>query len=148
MTEDRWLKVCKSQLEGSVTLAGAKNSALKLLTASILTDETIELNNYPSELLDAKIHVEMLHALGKTTELVSSDVVRISENDSLANELIWDGRSIRNTLLILGALTARFGKGKVPLPGGCKLGERKYDLHVLVLEKLGAHVYEEGDYLC
>src|SRR5690606_27001227 len=53
-----------------------------------------------------------------------------------------------NTLLILGALTARFGEGKVPLPGGCKLGERKYDLHVMLLEQLGAEVWEEGDFLC
>ena len=50
-------------------------------------------------------------------------------------------------MLILGALTARYGYGKVPLPGGCKLGERKYDLHVMLLERLGATVYEEGDYL-
>ena len=51
-------------------------------------------------------------------------------------------------MLILGALTARFGEGKVPLPGGCKLGERKYDLHVMLLERLGAEVWEEDDFLC
>jgi UDP-N-acetylglucosamine 1-carboxyvinyltransferase len=50
--------------------------------------------------------------------------------------LEWDDRSIRNTLLILGALTTRTGEGVVPLPGGCKLGERKYDLHVMLLEDL------------
>ncbi|MDZ4297753.1 MAG: UDP-N-acetylglucosamine 1-carboxyvinyltransferase [Moraxellaceae bacterium] len=142
------LKLSKSRLEGSVDLAGAKNSALRLLAASILTNETLELNNYPSQLLDAQIHVEMLHALGKSTELYSNDKIQIKELQPLSSELIWDGRSIRNTLLILGALTARYGKGKVPLPGGCKLGERKYDLHVMVLEKLGARVYEEGEYLC
>ncbi|RYE76856.1 MAG: UDP-N-acetylglucosamine 1-carboxyvinyltransferase, partial [Oxalobacteraceae bacterium] len=59
----------------------------------------------------------------------------------------WDRRSIRNTLLMLGALTGRFGRGSVPLPGGCDIGEtgeRKYDLHVMLLERLGATVWSEG----
>lgn len=148
MNNQSFLKVSKSRLEGSVELAGAKNSALRLLAASILTNEPVELQNYPSELLDAQIHVDMLHALGKQTHLLSNSLIKISETNELATELVWDGRSIRNTLLILGALTARFRQGKVPLPGGCKLGERKYDIHVMLLEKLGARVYEEGDYLC
>lgn len=142
------LTVAKSRLEGEVALAGAKNSALKLLTASILSEENTFLENYPSQLLDAQVHVDMLHALGKETELVGSDVIIIKEGNDLRTNLVWDGRSIRNTLLILGALVSRFGEAKVPLPGGCKLGERKYDLHVMVLEKLGATVWEEGDYLC
>ena len=148
MSNQNTLKISKSRLEGTVELAGAKNSALRLLAASILTNETLELSNYPSELLDAQVHVKMLHALGKTTELLSNNKIQIKEQLPLKSELIWEGRSIRNTLLILGALTARYGQGKVPLPGGCKLGERKYDLHVMLLEKLGAHVYEEGEYLC
>lgn len=148
MNRKNFLKIYKSRLEGKVELAGAKNSALRLLAASILTDEVIELSNYPSGLLDAQIHVEMLYALGKTTELIGCDRILIREHVRLKEELVWQGRSIRNTLLILGALTARFGRGRVPLPGGCKLGERKYDLHVMLLEKLGARVYEEGEYLC
>lgn len=148
MNNQSFLKVSKSRLEGTVELAGAKNSALRLLAASILTKDTVELYNYPSELLDAQIHVDMLHALGKQTELLNNSHIKITENSKLSDELIWSGRSIRNTLLILGALTARFGRGKVPLPGGCKLGERKYDLHVMLLERLGAKVFEEGDNLC
>lgn len=148
MNNQSFLKVSKSRLEGTVELAGAKNSALRLLAASILTKNTVELYNYPSELLDAQIHVDMLHALGKQTELLNNSHIKITENSKLSEELVWSGRSIRNTLLILGALTARFGRGKVPLPGGCKLGERKYDLHVMLLERLGAKVFEEGDNLC
>lgn len=148
MSNDSVIKISKSKLEGVVELAGAKNSALRLLAASILTDEKITLSNYPAELLDAKIHVGMLEALGKNTKLKEKNIIEISEEGSLSPVLFWDGRSIRNTLLILGALTARLGSGKVPLPGGCRLGERKYDLHVMLLEKLGAKVWEEGDYLC
>lgn len=142
------LKVSKSKLEGVVTLDGAKNSALRLLAASLLTDETLTLTNYPSGLLDAQVHVEMLEALGKTCTLLNGKEVVIEEKQQPSTQLVWDQRSIRNTLLILGALVTRFGEAKVPLPGGCKLGERKYDLHVMLLERLGARVWEEGDYLC
>lgn len=141
------ITVKKSRLEGIVQVSGAKNSALKLLTASILTDEPFELFNSPNGLLDMQVHIKMLEKMGKTC-IQEVGYIKISENTEICNELLWDERSIRNTLLILGALTARFGKGKVPLPGGCKLGERKYDLHIMLLEKMGAQVYEEGDYLC
>lgn len=142
------LVILHSKLVGVVNLSGAKNSALRLLAASLLTSGTVTLTNYPSDLLDAQVHVEMLAALGKTVSLLSADEIRIAETGPLQSRLLWEGRSIRNTLLILGALTARFGEGTVPLPGGCKLGERKYDLHVMLLERLGARVWEEGDYLC
>lgn len=134
-------------LVGSVTLSGAKNSALRLLAASLLTSERVTLTQYPAALLDAQVHVEMLEVLGKST-LVSNDRIEIDETQVPAITLDWSGRSIRNTLLILGALTARQGAGRVPLPGGCKLGERKYDLHVMLLERLGARVWDEDEYLC
>lgn len=141
--------VQKSRLYGDVSVSGAKNSALKLLTAAILTEEPIELLDFPSGLSDAKIHVEMLNVLGKITDVGGSYVSIREDSDHLSQFLNWDGRSIRNTLLILGALTTRFGSGRVPLPGGCKLGERKYDLHVQLLEQMGARVWEEDDkWLC
>ncbi|QDY70806.1 UDP-N-acetylglucosamine 1-carboxyvinyltransferase [Qingshengfaniella alkalisoli] len=148
MSEFPDLVVSRSVLQGQVDLCGAKNSALRLLAASLLTAETIRLQNYPSELLDAQVHVRMLEALGKTCTLSNPTDISITEPRLGIDRLEWDGRSIRNTLLILGALTARQGRGAVPLPGGCKLGERKYDLHVMLLERLGAQVWEEGDYLC
>jgi len=141
------LRIQKSRLEGKVTLSGAKNSVLRLLAASILINEKIELHNYPSELSDAAIHVEMLELLGKKCTINKKSIV-IEQPVSLESNLEWQGRSIRNTLLILGALTAKTGFGCVPLPGGCKLGERKYDLHELVLQNLGAKVWEEKNTLC
>ncbi|WP_163379877.1 UDP-N-acetylglucosamine 1-carboxyvinyltransferase [Cyclobacterium sp. SYSU L10401] len=139
-------RVHPSRLEGEVTVSGAKNSALRLLAASILTDEKVQLTNYPEQLRDAVIHVEMLRVLGKTCT-VSRDEIQISQDKALATKLDWQERSIRNTLLILGALLAKYGEGAVPLPGGCKLGERKYDLHVLVFESLGAEVWEDDTFL-
>lgn len=138
--------IAKSSLKGTVKVSGAKNSVLRLLAASILFDNDVELTNYPSSLLDVQIHEEMLRYLGKTVD-VSGETVRITQNEFLNTNLEWSERSIRNTLLILGASVAKYGYGRVPLPGGCKLGERKYDIHVHVLESLGAKVYEDGDFL-
>ncbi|NHF61385.1 UDP-N-acetylglucosamine 1-carboxyvinyltransferase [Flavobacteriaceae bacterium TP-CH-4] len=141
-------KVTPGRLEGQVKISGAKNSSLRLLAASILTDEVIHIGNFPNELLDIHIHLDMLRNLGKICQ-TGKDKVIISEDDGNVSTILdWKGRSIRNTLLILGALTTRFGEGKVPLPGGCKLGDRKYDLHVMMLEQLGAKVWEEDNYLC
>ncbi|MDB9526434.1 UDP-N-acetylglucosamine 1-carboxyvinyltransferase [Oscillatoria sp. CS-180] len=142
------LIVSPSRLVGEVKVSGAKNSALRLLAASLLTSGNIRLQNYPSTLLDACLHVEMLEVLGKHCTLISPQEIEIKEKEFPSSELRWKKRSIRNTLLILGALTGRTGKGKVPLPGGCKLGDRKYDIHVMALETLGASVWEEDGCLC
>ncbi len=147
MTDSFNYKVKSSVVEGRVKLSGAKNSVLRLMAASLLTSEEIVLGSYPSSLLDVQVHEDMLRVLGKKITKIDDKKVSISEASPSDGELKWDGRSIRNTLLILGALVARYGYGKVPLPGGCKLGERKYDLHVMLLEKLGAVVSEDGDYL-
>ena len=146
MSNDSIIKVQKSRLVGQVVVSGAKNAALKQLAASILTDQPIELRNSPNGLLDMRIHISMLERLGKVCKVSGSDI-EIVESKKLVNELIWEERSIRNSLLILGALVARFGEGRVPLPGGCNLGERKFDLHVMIFEKMGARVWGEAGYL-
>lgn len=137
------VRIKSSALEGELTLSGAKNSALRLLAASLLTADKVILRNYPLDLLDIQIHEEMLRKIGKEIEPFGEDGVEIAEVGQLSSTLNWSGRSIRNTLLILGALVARTGRGSVPLPGGCSLGERKYDLHIQVLEALGATVWED-----
>ena len=136
----RILSVRPSRLEGIVTVSGAKNSVLRLLAASLLTSERIVLDNHPDGLLDAQVHVGMLEVLGKRCT-VDAGTLTIEEVSTPPAELVWDGRSIRNTLLILGALVARTGAASVPLPGGCDLGGRGYDLHEMVLTRLGARVY-------
>lgn len=140
------LKVKKLRLNGKVRVSGAKNAALKLLTASVLTNGQVEIFDSPNGLLDMQVHIGMLEKMGKTCE-EQDGYLKIEENSVLKNELLWDDRSIRNSLLILGSLTTRFGQGKVPLPGGCPLGDRKYDLHVKILESMGAKVWEEDGYL-
>ena len=136
-----------SRLAGSVSISGAKNSALKLLTASLLTSEKIEIENYPESLLDTQIHVDMLNYLGKTCS-VREGSITITQAGNLKSVLEWQDRSIRNTLLMLGTLVARTGQGAVPLPGGCDIGDRKYDLHEMVLRSMGAEVWTESNMLC
>jgi UDP-N-acetylglucosamine 1-carboxyvinyltransferase len=140
------LSVRPSRLEGEVHVSGAKNSVLRLMAATLLTQRRVTIRNYPASLLDAIVQAGMLEHLGKTCR-VEGDALIVEEPAALSNALDWPGRSIRNTLLILGALTARTGGGSVPLPGGCNLGDRKYDLHELVLRALGAKVWAENGML-
>ena len=128
-----------ARLEGEIRLSGAKNSALRLLAASILTDNTVILTGCPVLLQDSRIHIAMLEALGKVIN-IDGDTISISEPTELKTELIWEGPSIRNTLLIAGALYSRFGVAKVPFPGGCKLGERKIDIHLELFKAMGAKI--------
>jgi UDP-N-acetylglucosamine 1-carboxyvinyltransferase len=141
-----------AKLEGTVKVSGAKNSVLRLMAASILTNEPIVLKNYPATLLDAQVHNDMLKVLGKSSVIRDKNEITISETNGIKDKLVWDGRSIRNTLLILGALVTRTGYGAVPLPGGCSIGggdgDRAYDIHVMLLRALGAKVWDEKGYLC
>lgn len=137
----------KSKLIGNVKISGAKNSALKLLVASLLTDEEVVISNFPSTLEDIKINLEMFDVLNKRYLLNNNTIKILPEEFPVNNNLLWDKRSIRNTLLILGALTARTGHAKVPLPGGCKIGHRGYDLHQMILEKFGAEVHYQDNYI-
>jgi len=142
-------RVERSVLNGRVEVSGAKNSVLRLLAASLLTPEPLTIQNFPTSLLDGRIHIGMLEKLGKQCEVdEAAGSVTITESDAITSTLEWDDRSIRNTLLILGALVSRTGHGAVPLPGGCNLGDRKYDLHVMLLEALGARVWQDGKMLC
>lgn len=143
------LRVRRSRLVGEVRVSGAKNSVLRLLAASLLTGDKLVIRNYPSSLLDARLHVRMLEKLGKRCVVDEArGEITIEQIAPPPGELVWDERSIRNTLLILGALAARTGAGKVPLPGGCKLGERNFEIHMMALRALGAEVWEEEGCLC
>lgn len=140
------LIVKQSSLRGRVVVSGAKNSALRLLVASLLTDQPIRLSNMPRSLLDVRVQIEMLRVLGKSVESDGHQSLLIC-SDAETPEMTWTDRSIRNTLLMLGALLARHGRARVPLPGGCSIGNRKYDLHLELLEKMGAQIAEEDGWL-
>lgn len=139
------MKIYPSKLNGELSITGAKNAVLKYLTSSILTDRTIVLSNYPSQMLDVQVHEEMLIALGK--KIVHNTEGCVISGAIEKSELIWDKRSIRNTLLMLGCILAKTGYAKVPLPGGCSLGDRKFDIHIDLIRAMGGEVWEENGYL-
>ena len=140
------MKIYPSTINGEIKITGAKNAVLRYLAASILTDKEIVISNYPTNMLDVLVHEEMLNVLGKRI-IHGVDCCYISGSCD-KSELIWSKRSIRNTLLILGCLLAKTGYAKVPLPGGCPLGERKYDIHIDLIKSFGGDVWEEDGYLC
>lgn len=141
------MKILSSEINGEINVLGAKNAVLKYLAASILSEGEISIKNYPLSMLDIQIHESMLIELGKKIEKTFNSGIIISGKIN-NSELIWNQRSIRNTLLILGCLLAKTGYGKVPLPGGCPLGDRKYDIHIGLMKAMGAEVWEENGYLC
>ncbi len=142
------LKISPTRLSGTVEVSGAKNSALKLLVATLLSSDPIRIENHPNGLLDIQIQADMLKAVGKEY-VMENNAITVTEPGDLNTTLNWEPeKSIRNTLLMLGAMVSRFGHARVPYPGGCKLGERKWDLHEQLLTQMGARIWTEGDIIC
>ena len=131
------------RLEGEIPISGAKNSAIKLMAASLLTDETLGLTNMP-RLADTRFLGKLLQRLG--TELVELDGADGPETTLRTKEIVsaiapYDlVRQMRASFNVLGPLLARTGQAKVSLPGGCTIGARPVDLHLKALEALGARI--------
>ncbi|ATF09796.1 UDP-N-acetylglucosamine 1-carboxyvinyltransferase [Candidatus Enterovibrio altilux] len=125
-------------LRGEVTISGAKNAALPILFAGLLAEEPIEVGNVP-KLRDIDTTMELLSRLG--AKVFRNDSVHVDA--SSINEFCapYDlVKTMRASIWALGPLVARFGKGKVSLPGGCAIGGRPVDLHIHGLEQLGATI--------
>jgi UDP-N-acetylglucosamine 1-carboxyvinyltransferase len=131
------------RLKGEIPISGAKNSAIKLMAASLLTDEPLRLTNMP-RLADTRFLGRLLHRLG--TEVVESDGPDGPETLLTTREIVsgfapYDlVRQMRASFNVLGPLLARSGQAKVSLPGGCTIGARPVDLHLKALEALGARI--------
>lgn len=131
-------------LGGSIAVSGAKNSALPCLAASLLTPETVTLRNVPY-VRDLITMRRLLEDLGATVLVPELRTHRINagtvEHFEAPYELV---KTMRASVLVLGPLVARFGEARVSLPGGCAIGQRPIDLHLMALEKLGATVEMQG----
>lgn len=129
-------------LSGEVAVSGSKNAALPILAASLLVREPIELLNLP-EICDCAEMLSLLRLRGVTAERVERGHYRLTAPDkpSIASVAAGEGR-MRGSLYLLGASLAACGEASVGLPGGCDFGSRPFDLHVSVLEALGASVEE------
>ncbi|WP_420022209.1 UDP-N-acetylglucosamine 1-carboxyvinyltransferase [Blochmannia endosymbiont of Camponotus modoc] len=145
MTVDRFYIHGPTPLSGEVSISGAKNSALPILFATLLTEEPVEIFNVP-KLKDIDVTIKLLTQLGAKVD--HCDVVFVdtsSVNTCCASyDLV---KSMRASIWALGPLVARFGEGKIWLPGGCSIGKRSVDLHVNGLEQLGATIILEEEYV-
>jgi len=135
-----------ARLAGTVAVSGAKNSALKLMAASLLAPGRCVITNVP-RIRDCAVMAEMLAHLGVEVSL-GGDVVELDattvEGYDAPHELV---RQIRASIVILGPLLARCGRARVALPGGDEIGARPVDLHVRGLERMGARFHSEHGYL-
>lgn len=134
-------------LNGQIAISGAKNSALKLMAASLLTDEPLILSNMP-RLADTRFMGQLLNHLGVETEEREGGVLFMHASALAEPFAPYDlVRKMRATFNVLGPLVARLGRAKVSLPGGCAIGARPVDLHLKALEALGATIELEEGYV-
>ena len=132
-------------LYGDVWVSGAKNAALPVLTAALLTDKTCTFSNIP-DLMDIKTIYKLLRNMGLTIE--GGSTVEISAEKITDCVAPYDlVKTMRASILVLGPLVARMGRARVSLPGGCAIGARPVNLHIKALEDMGATVELHNGYI-
>jgi len=134
-------------LNGEIRIAGAKNAALPILAAAMLSDELVTVRNVP-HLHDITTTLELLGYMG--IEFVVDEKLNIEINASVIKKLYAPYelvRTMRSSILVLGPLLAKFGQAEVSLPGGCAIGSRPVDLHIKGLEAMGADIKVENGYI-
>jgi UDP-N-acetylglucosamine 1-carboxyvinyltransferase len=136
----------KTRLNGTVNVSGSKNSALPILAATLLTEDTCVLKNIPA-LRDTHTMCKLLQSLGKEIERSKSQII-VRQNKRLNYIAAYDLVStMRGSFCVLGPLLAKLQKVKVSLPGGCVIGIRPVDLHLKGIKALGAKVSIENGYV-
>jgi UDP-N-acetylglucosamine 1-carboxyvinyltransferase len=136
-----------NKLSGKINCSGAKNAALPMIAATILSDEDITLKNLPY-LQDITTMFELLGSMGANITLDESMNFIISSSGIHDTEARYElVKTMRASILVLGPLVAKFGKAKIALPGGCAIGSRPVNFHLDALEKLGASINLENGYI-
>lgn len=134
------------ELEGKVKISGAKNSAVALLPATILCDDTVTLHNVP-DISDVDALVDILNYLGAKVDNYEEESYRIDTKQMQNREIIEEmSNKLRASYYFMGALLGKYKKAVVSYPGGCSIGSRPIDLHLKGFESLGAKIeYEENN---
>lgn len=133
-------------LRGEITISGAKNAALPILCAALLTDEPLTLHNVP-HLHDVESMLQLLQQHGVEVQ-GNAPTLTLRTAQLKSDEAPYDlVRRMRASILVLGPLVARFGSARVSLPGGCAIGARPVDQHIKGLQKLGADIRIEHGYV-
>ncbi len=131
-----------NKLKGEITPQGAKNEALQIISATLLSAEKIVINKIP-DIRDVNKLIQLLESFGVKVEKVGHESYSFQADEvnidyMYSEEFIEQASSLRGSVMILGPLLARFGKANLPQPGGDKIGRRRLDTHFIGLEKLGA----------
>ena len=127
-------------LQGEVEIGGAKNAALAILAAAIMTDETVTIDNLPN-VRDINVLLQAIEEIGARVERV--DVHKVKINGSFIRDISVDNefiRKIRASYYLIGALLGKYRRAEVALPGGCDIGSRPIDLHIMGFKAMGASV--------
>ncbi|MFA4853173.1 MAG: UDP-N-acetylglucosamine 1-carboxyvinyltransferase [Bacteroidales bacterium] len=137
------------KLKGELIPQGAKNEALQVICATLLTSEKVTISNIPN-IRDVNKLIELLHSLGVKVEQSAKDEYSFqADNINLdfmnTDDFKQKGTSLRGSIMIIGPLLARFGKGYIHKPGGDKIGRRRLDTHFIGLQKLGADFSYNAD---
>ncbi|MFT7879966.1 MAG: UDP-N-acetylglucosamine 1-carboxyvinyltransferase [Sulfurimonas sp.] len=133
-------------LSGEVTISGAKNAALPIIAATILSEKEVTLTNLPN-VVDIRTLLKLLVMLGGTVDY-HDNVAKINNGSISSTKAVYEIVSkMRASILVLGPLLARFGECDVSLPGGCAIGQRPIDLHLKALEAMGAQIEIRGGYV-
>lgn len=137
------------KLKGSITAQGAKNEALQVICAVLLTPEKITISNIP-QILDVQNLIDLLKEVGVKVEKMKEDSYSFQADEVNLNYLESDAyyrksAALRGSVMLVGPLVARFGKAIIPKPGGDKIGRRRLDTHFLGIQKLGAEFNYDSD---
>lgn len=130
------------RLSGEITPQGAKNEALQVICATLLTPERVVISNIP-QILDVEQLIDLLRAMGVEVERLADDTYAFAAKNIDLDYLLSDdyrrrAQRLRGSVMIIGPLLARFGVGYIPKPGGDKIGRRRLDTHFIGFRKLGA----------
>jgi UDP-N-acetylglucosamine 1-carboxyvinyltransferase len=133
-------------LRGEVFISGAKNAALPIMCASLLSDEPLKLGNVP-DLHDVVTMRKLLQQMGVTAEVDGENLTLQGAHVNKLEAPYDMVKTMRASVLVLGPLVARFGEARVSLPGGCAIGSRPVDLHIKGLQAMGAEISIEHGYI-
>lgn len=129
-----------NKLSGAITPQGAKNEAMQILCACLLTSEVVTITNLP-DILDINNLIELFKGMGVKIERPTPDTIKVQAEDINfeyfnTDDFIKKATSLRGSVMILGPLLSRYGRSSLPHPGGDKIGRRRLDTHIIGLKNL------------
>src|SRR5208283_4514566 len=143
---DKFVITGGTALNGEIPTNGSKNSALPALAAALLTKEAVTLHRIP-RVRDIRTMKRLLVDIGTQVD-IDGETVRLRTPEIVSPEAPYElVKTMRASSLVLGPLVARCGRARVSLPGGCAIGSRPVDLHILGLEQLGATIHQAHGYI-